>query len=75
MRLHMERPLGISTPAWPAIALAAALGTLVLATPNGTAQKPQDKGGAPQAKVGLSINEPGAFQGYTLVAPLMSTKT
>jgi hypothetical protein len=74
MRLQMERPLGISTPAWPAIALAAALGTLVLATPNGTAQKPQDKGGAPQAKVGLSINDPGAFQGYTLIAPLMSTK-
>ena len=28
-----------------------------------------------EVKLGLSMNEPGAFQGYTLVAPMMSTTT
>src|SRR5262249_45281914 len=87
MRLHKERPLGISTPAWSAIALAVALGTLVLPTSTATVQKPPDKGGASPSKdgaeamkpatpkVGLSLNDPRAFRGFTLVAPLMSTKT
>jgi hypothetical protein len=28
----------------------------------------------PQAKVGLSVNDPKAFQGYTLFCPLSSSK-
>src|SRR5262249_4316479 len=29
----------------------------------------------PAVQLGLSVNEPGAFQGYTLIAPVKSTKT
>jgi hypothetical protein len=41
-------------------------------TPDQTPQK--DAKPDPQAKVGLSVNEPSAFQGYTLFCPLSSTK-
>jgi hypothetical protein len=41
--------------------------------------KPQAAAGAersrPAQKVGVAVNEPNAFQGYTLIAPLQSTKT
>ncbi len=50
------------------------LGLLALSVPEGStfAQPP---GGAKPAKVGLSINDPRAFQGCTLIAPLNSTNT
>lgn len=39
-------------------------------------KKEADSAPAPPAlKVGLAVNEPGAFQGYTLLAPMTSTKT
>jgi hypothetical protein len=46
----------------------------------GTAAPAQDKdkakeGKAPAAKVGLSINDPKAFQGYTIMSPLRSKTT
>ena len=37
--------------------------------------KDKDKDGPPKGKVGLIINEPKALQGYTLFAPLKSSKT
>jgi len=40
-------------------------------TAEGGAEPPDQ----PAVKLGLSINEPGAFQGYTLVAPVKSTRT
>src|SRR5262245_60136302 len=40
-----------------------------------TAQGGADPPDQPAVKLGLSINEPGAFQGYTLVAPVKSTRT
>jgi hypothetical protein len=77
MRLNVERPLGIAIRACSALAFAAAL---VLTTSDGRAQKPKDKADQTKgdmksaaAKVGLSINDPRAYQGCTLVAPLMST--
>src|SRR5438105_1799686 len=36
-------------------------------------KEPKDK--APAVKLGLSINDPRSFQGYTLLAPLKGTKT
>jgi hypothetical protein len=42
------------------------------------ATKAKEPGGAPKStapKLGLHLNEPGALQGYTLVAPMNSTKT
>jgi hypothetical protein len=87
MGLRMKRPAGVASQARSAIALAVALGTLVLALSQGKAQAPPDKAAPPQGKrgaeasksaapkVGLSVNDRRAYQGYTLVAPLMSTKT
>src|SRR5262249_21200126 len=40
---------------------------------DGPAKKEAPK--AASVKLGLSINDPGAFQGYTLLAPMDSTKT
>lgn len=84
MRSHLHRPLGIAVPVRLAIALTLSLGTLLLAAPSGKTTAPPDKSGEPKAeakktksassKVGLSINDPRAYQGYTLVAPLMDTK-
>src|SRR6267154_2755577 len=34
----------------------------------------KDAKAGPQAKVGLSVNDPKAFQGYTLFCPLSSNK-
>jgi hypothetical protein len=84
MRPIMVRLFGKAIHAWSVIVFIVALGALIVALNTGKAQKPQDKteqakGGAaaPKSattKVGLSINDPRAYQGYTLLAPLMSTK-
>ncbi len=42
--------------------------------PLASAQPPASKG-PPETKGGLSINEPGAFQGYSLLAPMNSQET
>lgn len=85
MRPHVERLLGNAIHAWSMIVLTVTLAALVGVANPGKAQKPQDKAeqakgdaAAPKsatAKVGLSVNDPRAYQGYTLLAPLMSTKT
>lgn len=85
MKPHVERLLGNAIYASSFIAFAVALGALVAATSTGRAQNPQDKAGqaknaaaAPKsaaAKVGLHINDPRAYQGCTLHAPLMSKET
>jgi hypothetical protein len=82
MRLHVVRLFGNPIHTWSVIVLTVAL---VAAANTSEAQKPQNKdeqakgsAAAPKsaaAKVGLSINDPKAYQGYTLLAPLMSTKT
>lgn len=48
---------------------------LLMVAPSAAAA--QDKGGAGKdaKKAGLVVNEPGSFQGYTLLAPMHSTKT
>lgn len=84
MRPHVQRMLGNALHAWPVISLALALATPV-ATNTTVAQQPQGKadqaknGGdaakSASAKVGLTINDPRAYQGYTLLAPLMSKKS
>ena len=38
-------------------------------------QGKEPKAKEPAVKLGLSINDPKAFQGYTLLAPLKGTKT
>lgn len=70
-----------------AMAIASAMATtLVLAAAEPTAQAPTEKKGSgpdakkdapaqPKVKLGLSINEPGAFQGYTLLNPMNFKKT
>src|SRR5262249_38224374 len=40
-----------------------------------SAQSPVDAQAPPKQKLGVQINKPNAFQGYTLVFPLQSTKT
>src|SRR6267378_4209116 len=61
-----------------AMAVSFALLTIVLAA---SAAGVQDKSGPgkdskdAKGKVGVVLNEPGACQGYTLLAPLQSTKT
>ena len=49
-------------------------------TPKDTAPSPKSKGKGPKAKtpavkLGLHINDAKAFQGYTLIAPMMSKNT
>jgi hypothetical protein len=78
MGLRMQRPFGIATPVRLAIALAAVLGMLVSMGATGTAQAPSDKAppsGAKgeKTKVGLLQNDSRAYQGCTLLAPLMAT--
>ncbi|HEV3115653.1 MAG TPA: hypothetical protein VGY58_01290, partial [Gemmataceae bacterium] len=46
---------------------------LLIAALSAVAQAPP--GTAPQRKVGVQVNKPGACPGYTLVFPLQSTKT
>src|SRR2546422_890878 len=44
----------------------------------GKLEPPKDSSAAakqPAPKLGLAINDPKAFQGYTLIAPMTSTKT
>jgi hypothetical protein len=82
MKPHVERLLGNAISVSSVIAFVLALGALMVPTNSGKAQKPQDKAeqaengaAAPKsaaAKVGLLINDPRAYQGYTLHAPLMS---
>jgi hypothetical protein len=55
-------------------ALAVALVTLGCATRN-SPKGSQDSQGRAEQKVGLSVNDPRAFQGYTLLAPMTSTRT
>ena len=57
--------------------LALVLGLAMMAS-GAKGQPPGDDGspkGPKQAKLGVSVNDPKAFQGYTLVAPMNSTKT
>ncbi len=84
MRPHVERLLANAVHAWSVLTLAVTLGALMAATNAATAQRPQDKADPPKSgaaaaksaatKVGLTINDPRAYQGYTLLAPLMSKK-
>src|SRR5439155_26462600 len=65
--IHFVRQANIS-------ALVVAWLTLGCATrnsPNGS----QESQGQAEQKVGLSVNDPRAFQGYTLLAPMTSTRT
>jgi hypothetical protein len=52
------------------------LALLVLGTAEAQPPPPPDGGKLPPpAKLGLSVNDPRAYQGYTLLAPMNSTKT
>jgi Spy/CpxP family protein refolding chaperone len=66
-------------PRLPARVGVTAVLTLSLLTLSGTPARgdepARDKGPATQPKLGLSINSPKAFQGYTLLASMSSTKT
>ncbi len=48
---------------------------LTVATASAQAQPPGPPFGGPPGKPGVSVNEAKAFKGYTLVAPMSSTKT
>src|SRR5437660_9113994 len=56
-----------------------ALWMLCMAAAQTRAQTPQSKNDRPRPnekpRIGVQVNKPGAFQGYTLVFPLQSTKT
>jgi hypothetical protein len=62
-----------------AMTLTLLLGALAVTAPRAGAQggdKPAGTGPEKEKpKLGLSVNDPKAFQGYTLLAPMMSTKT
>ena len=66
MRVRTERITGPGGRALAAL-------TLLLFTSAAGFSQPGERPARP--KLGLSINDPRAFQGYTLVGPLMSTKT
>jgi hypothetical protein len=70
-RFRLARPVGVAT------ALALVLGALGMPAARAQAD-PAAKDGRPpreKPKVGVLLNEPRAFQGYTLLFPLQSTKT
>ena len=89
MQWRIRRGVCLSKRARLAVFLT--LGWLVLqANPSGVLAQPPAAGAAPdpanrprgddvpapgEVKVGLLANDPAAFQGYTLVAPMMSTET
>jgi hypothetical protein len=89
MRSRTERMTRLVTQV--SVATALALGALTLGVgdsrvhagapqdnPKGKAEPAKGKGEpskAPAVKLGLSLNDPKAFQGYTLLAPMNSTKT
>src|SRR5262245_17224726 len=54
------------------VAATLALAILGLGTADGAAQGGGKPAKEPPVKVGLAVNAPGAFQGYTLIAPLNS---
>src|SRR5690349_15040947 len=83
------RMLRLATQGFLVLGLAVALLTIGVKSATGQAGAPQDGGQPPKgkaeppkgdakkaaSKTGLLINDPRAFQGYTLFAPLMGTKT
>ena len=88
MRLHVERLARFAARIGVATALALAPLALTVVGTDAEAQPPKDgpggpkdkgdKGGPPEqakVKLGLNQNDPKAFQGYTLIAPLNSPKT
>ncbi len=81
---RLVTPIGLAA----AIAIASAMATtaFVLAAAEPPAQAPTEKKGRgldakkeapapPKVKLGLSINEPGAYRGYTLLNPMNFKKT
>src|SRR5580704_15776527 len=71
-RLHQ---LAMARRIAAALAVPFALWTVVLAASAVGAQDKSGPGKDSKSKVGVVLNEPGACQGYTLLAPLQSTKT
>src|SRR5207245_2115926 len=75
---RMEARTRLSAQGSCTLAALALLMLCVAASP-ARAQTPQPKNDQPRAKekakIGVQVNKPGAFQGYTLVFPLQSTKT
>jgi hypothetical protein len=82
MKLRMGQPQRSAIRVCSAITLIAALGALMADVSSQTTSKQPDKATSSPAKKaestaskpGLSINDPRAYQGYTLLAPLMTTK-
>src|SRR4029453_4559433 len=79
MMCHLERPWRFALRGGVATTLAFAFFTLsVLGSPVG-AQPGKDKDEPPKGKeapkLGVTINDPKALQGYTLLSPLLTKKT
>jgi hypothetical protein len=79
MMCHLERPWRFALRGGVATTLALAFFTLsVLGSPVG-AQPGKDKDEPPKGKeapkLGVTINDPKALQGYTLLSPLLTKKT
>src|SRR5262245_8833062 len=76
MAFRMDRPTRGRVAAAVTAALLAAFAVPALAQDPGSKGGGQPgKGKGDPVKLGLVINEPKAFQGYTLLAPMTSTKT
>jgi hypothetical protein len=76
MKWCIERRKWLAQWAYSAAALAFLFAVLaVLDSPGFAAPQKDGPPKQPAAKVGLSINDPKAFQGYSLLAPLKSKKT
>jgi hypothetical protein len=80
MELRIRQKVCQETRAGVLTSVAILLLTFSAVATQGQEEKAPPKGGdepskQPTIKLGLSINDPKAFQGYTLLAPMMSRKT
>jgi hypothetical protein len=77
MLLLVARSTPLALPKPRAAALTLAVLALACATPRLCAQpdEKKEKDAPPPVKLGLSLNDPKACQGYTLLSPMNSTKT
>jgi Arylsulfotransferase (ASST) len=83
MGLHVEWPTRLGIRLFLAAAVPLALWALAVSASAGASQDTQDKAAQKDAqppekakeKLGLLLNDPKAFQGYTLIAPMNTNKT
>jgi hypothetical protein len=65
----------IMIAAWAAVAIAAPALLLAAAADSGATKRKPPSDARPAAKVGVQVDEPSGYQGYTLIATVQSTKT